>query len=258
MSMAIKAHNLTVGYHGKTVLSGLDLDLPANQIICLLGANGSGKSTLLQCLAGLKQPEQGLIEIGGTPIQRLTGKQRARQVAFLAQHPQAPDELTVRELIMLGRYPYRRMFAPPSPADYKAVATALAQTEITAQADQALGQLSGGQRQRAWIAMILAQESDILLLDEPTSYLDIAHQYELLRLLQALNKQQGKSIIMVLHDLNQAIEVADQLVLLKSGKLIAQGNPAHILDEPLIREVFGLRCQLVQNPVKPCPLIVPV
>lgn len=258
MTSAIKAKNLTVGYNDKRVINRLDLNIEANQITCLLGANGCGKSTLLQALSGLLSPSQGEVYLFDQPLHSLTNKQRALRLAFLAQQPQAPNELTVRELVMLGRYPYQKMFCPPSSDDQNAVNTALEQTEISAFANQALGKLSGGQRQRAWIAMVLAQQSEILLLDEPASYLDLAHQYELLKLVKQLNREQGKTIVMVLHDLNQAIEIADQLVLLKEGRLVAQGSPEVVLSESLIEEVFGLRCYLVPNPKKPFPLLIPV
>lgn len=255
---AIAAERLSAGYRGKRCLHEITLRVPAGRISVLLGANGSGKSTLLKTLAGLQPPLGGDIHLQGDPLAALSGRRLAQRLAFLPQQPAAPDTLSVAQLVMMGRHPYRRLLLPPSAADHRAVAEAMAQTDVTTLADRPLGQLSGGQRQRAWLAMVLAQHAEILMLDEPTSYLDLSHQYELLNLLRRLNRERGMTLVLVLHDLNQAFEFADYLVYMQAGRLVAEGAPAETARPELIERVFGLACEIRTHPRAGCPLLIPL
>ncbi|WP_261841872.1 ABC transporter ATP-binding protein [Aliamphritea ceti] len=255
---AIQGKHLQTGYRQKILIDEALIKIPKGKITVLLGGNGCGKSTLLRTLAGLHPKQSGEVWIGNRQLETIRPRQLAQIMAFLPQHPQAPETLTINELVMLGRYPYRKGFLPPSKTDKQAVNSALANTDLLALAEQSLGNISGGQRQRAWLAMILAQETDILMLDEPTSYLDLSHQYDLLNLIKHLNDQHQKTILIVLHDLNQAFEFADHLIYMKNGKVITQGSPAETASESLIHEVFNLRCSIQQHPESNCPLLVPL
>lgn len=255
---AIRATDLRVGYRGVPLISEPELILPAGGITVLLGANGSGKSTLLKALAGLHPLQGGQVWIETNELTSTPAKKLARRLAFLPQQPSAPDTLTVTELVMMGRYPHRHPFLPPNARDRAAVAEALAQTDLEALAERALGALSGGQRQRAWLAMVLAQQTDILMLDEPTSYLDLSHQYDLLNLIRRLNREQGKTLVLVLHDLNQAFEYADHLIYMKQGKIQAQGSPAQTATPELVEDIFGLSCDIRPHPKASCPMLIPL
>lgn len=253
---AIKAECLSVGYRDQLLIEQQNVVIPAGRITVLLGANGCGKSTLLKALAGLQPSKEGKIRIGQEEITAISRHRLARKLAFLPQHPSAPDSLTVAELVMMGRYPYRRLFFPPTLADCLAVTGALEQTDMKNLTERRLSTLSGGQRQRAWLAMVLAQQTEILMLDEPTSYLDLNHQYELLNLLRRLNREQGKTLILVLHDLNQAFEFADHLIYMRQGSLIAEGSPAQTATPELVSTVFGLHCDIRVHPQAGCPLLI--
>ncbi|HEA51325.1 MAG TPA: ABC transporter ATP-binding protein [Marinobacter antarcticus] len=255
---AIRATNLRVGYRGTLLIDEGRLEFPAGHISVLLGANGSGKSTLLKALAGLHPLQGGQVWIGDENLAATPARRLAQRLAFLPQHPNAPETLTVTELVMLGRYPYRRPFLPPSREDRAAVEEALSQTDLHDLSERSLGTLSGGQRQRAWLAMVLAQQSDILMLDEPTSYLDLSHQYDLLNLIWQLNREQGKTLVLVLHDLNLAFEFADHLIYMKGGRICAQGSPAATANPELIEEIFGLHCEIRPHPQAFCPLLIPL
>lgn len=255
---AIRAMDIRVGYRGTTLIEEDCVTLPAGRISVLLGANGCGKSTLLKALAGLHPVQGGRVWIGDEELATTPARRLARRLAFLPQHPAAPETLTVAELVMMGRYPYRRPLLPSSAGDRAAVAQALAQTDLSDLAQRPLGGLSGGQRQRAWLAMVLAQQTDILLLDEPTSYLDLSHQYDLLNLIRRLNREQGKTVVLVLHDLNQAFEFADQLIYMKEGNIHAQGSPAETVTPGLIKTIFGLSCDIQPHPHSACPLLIPL
>lgn len=254
----IQATDLSVGYRGTPLIQEANLIIPAGRITVLLGANGCGKSTLLKSLAGLHPLQAGQVWIGDWQQSVTPPRQMARRLGFLSQHPSAPDTLTVEELVMMGRYPHRKALLPPSLKDRAAVAKALEQTKLTDLAKRPTGALSGGQRQRAWLAMVLAQETDILMLDEPTSYLDLSHQYDLLNLIRQLNLESGKTLVLVLHDLNQAFEFADHLIYMKTGKIIAQGTPSETATPQLIEEIFGLDCKIQPHPQAPCPLLIPL
>ena len=244
---AISAHRICVQYQQTQVLKQLDVTLPEGKVTALLGANGCGKSTLLKALSGQQTITEGEIRLGQDPLGELSRKAIARKLAFLPQHPQAPDTMTVAELVMLGRYPYRRFLAISSAEDHRIVQDALVKTGLETLADRHLNRLSGGQRQRAWLAMVLAQQAPIMMLDEPTSFLDIAHQYELLSLVRQLNREQGTTVVMVLHDISQAIYFSDHILLMKQGQILAQGTPGEVINEDSIQQVFGFNCRLEQS-----------
>lgn len=254
----LEARDLTLAYDGDPIIKELNLRIPAGKITALVGGNGSGKSTLLRSLARLLKPRGGAICLDGVSIATLPTKKVALKLGILPQGPVAPEGLTVRELVAQGRYPHQSWLKQWSDMDEQAVEKALASTNMTQFAGRPLEALSGGQRQRAWIAMALAQESEILLLDEPTTYLDIAHQIDVLDLLWELNEREGRTIVMVLHDLNQACRYAHHLVAIKGGKVFAQGAPSEVVTTAMVQEVFNLPCHIALDPVSGTPLCVPV
>lgn len=254
----ISAENLAAGYGRGAVLAELNLDIPERRFTALMGANGSGKSTLLRSLAGLIRPLAGTIRLGGRPLAGFTTRELARQVSVLAQGPVAPDGLTVLDLVRQGRYPHRNLFGRWSAADDAACEEALQLTQMTELADRPLDSLSGGQRQRAWIAMTLAQQSTLLLLDEPTTFLDLAHQIEVMELLVRLVRMRGKTVIAVLHDLNQAARHADHMVLLKKGRISAAGAPGAVMTAQMIAQVFGVAAAVLPDPIAGTPMCVPL
>ena len=253
----LQAQDVTIGYHGRDVANRLSIGIERGRFTVLLGPNGCGKSTLLRALAGLHAPKSGTISLEGQPIAQLSRKQLARRLSFLPQIPRAPDDITVRDLVEQGRYPHRRPLAPWSAADRAACTEALELTHMVALAEHSLAALSGGQRQRAWLAMTLAQSADILLLDEPTTYLDMAHQLELLALLRRLVDERGKTILAVLHDINQAGQFADKLALLSNGSIAGLGRPADVITAETIRTVFHVDGMVLANPMAPGPLFLP-
>jgi iron complex transport system ATP-binding protein len=258
METTLTTHNLTLAYDRTTIIQNLSVDIPTHQITALVGANGCGKSTLLKGLARLLKPQNGMVYLDGVAIAKHSTKDIAKQLGLLPQSPTAPEGLTVRELVAQGRYPHQSWFQQWSEADQQFVEQALTITDMTEMGDRPLDSLSGGQRQRAWIAMALAQNTEILLLDEPTTFLDLAHQIEVLDLLYDLNQTQGRTIVMVLHDLNQACRYADYLVAMRQGNIYAQGNPAEVMTEGLVRDVFGLESRIVRDPVAGTPMCIPI
>jgi iron complex transport system ATP-binding protein len=258
LPVALATRQLTLAYAGNLIIQGLDLAIPQGQISTLVGPNGCGKSTLLRSLARLLKPKAGTVYLQGKAIAHLPTKELAKRLGILPQSPAAPEGLTVRELVAQGRYPHQNWLQQWSKQDELKVEAAIATTHLHAFANRSLDTLSGGQRQRAWIAMTLAQDTEILLLDEPTTYLDLAHQIEILDLLHDLNRHQGKTIIMVLHDLNQACRYADRLIALRSGVIYAQGAPSTIMTETLVRDVFGLESRIIADPVMGTPLCIPL
>lgn len=253
----LQADQLSLAYDGVSIIEQLNLEAPAGRITALVGPNGCGKSTLLRGLARLLKPKGGMVYLDGKAIHALPTKQVAQQIGLLPQSPVAPAGLTVYELVAQGRYPHQSWFQQWSAEDARCTQEALAITNLTELADRPLDTLSGGQRQRAWIAMALAQETEILLLDEPTTFLDMAYQLEVLDLLHDLNER-GRTIIMVLHDLNQACRYADHIVAMREGKIVAQGAPHEVMTPELIKEVFQLNCQIVLDPICGTPLCVPI
>lgn len=255
----LAADAVTLSYgDGAAVVRDLTLEVPDGQITCIVGPNACGKSTLLRCLARLLRPDAGAVLLDGAAIHRIGTKAVARQLGLLPQGPTTPEGLRVEDLVTRGRYPHQRLFQQWSPDDEAAVAHALAATRTAELADRTVDELSGGQRQRVWIAMALAQQTPILLLDEPTTHLDIAHQLEVLELLAELNRTDGRTIVMVLHDLNQAARYSHHLVALSRGRIVAWGAPAEVVTEGTVRQVFGIDCRVVDDPVTGTPLVVPV
>ncbi|WP_072243973.1 Fe(3+) dicitrate ABC transporter ATP-binding protein FecE, partial [Klebsiella pneumoniae] len=232
--MRLRTENLTVSYGAQTVLDGLSLALPAGKITALLGPNGCGKSTLLNCFSRLLTPDSGEILLDEKPIAGFSARQLARRLALLPQHHLSPEGITVRELVSYGRSPWLSVWGRLSAEDNERVNVAMSQTRTRNLADRRLTQLSGGQRQRAFLAMVLAQDTPLILLDEPTTYLDINHQVELMRLMVEL-KRQGKTVVTVLHDLNQASRYCDHLVVLASGRVMAQGAPEAVMKPELLK-----------------------
>ncbi|MGN6273600.1 MAG: ABC transporter ATP-binding protein [Protaetiibacter sp.] len=254
----LAASAVTLAYGDRTVVESLDLDIAPGRITAIVGANGCGKSTLLRALARLMAPRQGRILLDDEPIGSRASKQVARVVGLLPQSPIAPEGITVADLVGRGRHPHQRLLARWNAEDYAAVADALEATNTSELAERSVDELSGGQRQRVWVAMALAQQTDILLLDEPTTFLDVAHQIEVLDLLAELGRTRGTTIVMVLHDLNLAARYADELVAMREGRIVASGPPSHVLDAELVERVFGIRSHVMVDPVSGSPLVIPI
>ncbi|WBB99684.1 MULTISPECIES: ABC transporter ATP-binding protein [unclassified Solwaraspora] len=257
-SPRLRARALRLGYGHQVVVPQLDLDIVDGSVTAIVGPNGCGKSTLLRALGRLLRPTAGEVLLDGERIQRLPTREVARRLGILPQAPTAPDGLTVADLVARGRQPHQTWLRQWSRADEEVVAQALAWTDLTDLAERPVDTLSGGQRQRAWISMALAQGTDILLLDEPTTYLDLAHQIDVLELVDRLHREGGRTVVMVLHDLNLAARYARHLVAMKDGQVLASGAPAEILTPELVREVFGLRVLVIEDPVSGTPLVVPL
>jgi len=254
----LAAESVTLAYGERTVVDGLDLTIAPGRITSIVGANGCGKSTLLRALARLLSPAEGQVVLDGKSVHATPSKEVARILGLLPQSPVAPEGIAVADLVGRGRHPHQRMLARWSAHDYEVVADALDATGIGDLADRSVDELSGGQRQRVWIAMALAQETDILLLDEPTTFLDVAHQVEVLDLLTDLSASRGTTIVMVLHDLNLAARYSDQLVAMRDGRVHAVGAPSEIVTAELVQEVFGLANQITVDPVSGKPMVTPI
>lgn len=254
----LETQQLTLAYDGAPIIRNLSLVIPPQKITVLVGANGCGKSTLLRGLAKLLKPKSGIVYLDGKNISQLKATTVAKKLGMLTQSPVAPEGLTVRDLVAMGRYPHQSWLQQWSTEDEKKVAEALKITTIDELADRSLNSLSGGQRQRAWIAMVLAQDTDILLLDEPTTFLDLAHQVELLDLLDELQESQGKTIVMILHDLNLSCRYADYLVAIQQGKVYATGTPEQVMTEEMVRDVFNLECRIIPDPLADTPMCIPL
>ncbi|MER7459807.1 ABC transporter ATP-binding protein [Micromonospora sp. NPDC126480] len=253
----LSTRDLVAGYDERTVLDGLDLDLPRDAFTVIVGPNACGKSTLLRTMARLLAPRRGTVLLDGAAIRDLPTREVARRLAVLPQSPLVPEGVTVADLVGRGRQPYQRWWRQWSAEDGAAVDRAMALADVAGLADRPVDTLSGGQRQRVWIAMTLAQDTEALLLDEPTTFLDLAHQVEVLDLLHRLRAERGRTVVAVLHDLNQAARYADHLVAMRSGAVVAAGPPRDILTAELVRDVFGLDCVVVPCPVTGAPLVVP-
>lgn len=254
----LAAENVTLGYGDRVIVDGLSIDIEPGLITTVIGPNGCGKSTLLRSLGRLLRPRDGRIVLDGKAISTLKTRDIARIVGMLPQTPVAPEGLTVADLVARGRHPHQSWLRQWSSDDESEVLRALEQTGIADLADRTLDELSGGQRQRAWISMALAQGTDILLLDEPTTYLDLAHSLEVLDLVDRLHDDFGRTVVMVLHDLNLAIRYSDRLIVMNSGHIVAQGTPADIIDADLLQEVFNLKAEVQDCPVSGRPMIVPI
>jgi iron complex transport system ATP-binding protein len=254
---SLAASDLRLGYDDRVIVDGLSLSIPAEQVTVIVGANACGKSTLLRGLARLLKPRGGSVLLDGDDIARLPTREVATRLGILPQQPIAPEGITVSDLVARGRHPHQRWFRQWSAGDEDAVATAMAATEILDLADRSVDELSGGQRQRVWIALALAQGTGLMLLDEPTTFLDLAHQIEVLDLLADLNEREGRTIVLVLHDLNLACRYAHHLVAMKDGDIVAQGAPGEVITARSVEDVFGLRCQVIPDPLTGTPLVVP-
>ncbi|MBB2973317.1 ABC transporter ATP-binding protein [Mesorhizobium sp. RMAD-H1] len=254
----LTADRLSAGYGDKVILDGLDLDVTSGRITAIVGANACGKSTLLRAMSRLISPREGQVLLDGKSIHRMPPRQLARTLGLLPQSPIAPEGITVADLVSRGRHPHHGMLSRWTRSDDEAVADALAATRTVELADRPVDELSGGQRQRVWIAMALAQRTDLLLLDEPTTFLDVSHQVELLDLLIDLNQVRGTTIVMVLHDLNLAARYADHLVAMAGGRLHVSGRPEEVLTEETIRHVFGLQSRIITDPTSGRPIMLPI
>lgn len=254
----LQADAISVDYDEQRVLQSLSIDIPAGETTVIIGPNGCGKSTLLKSLARLLSPQQGTVWLEGTAIAHQRTRDIARRLGILPQSSHAPADIRVRELVARGRYPHRGLLARWRDQDELAINNAMMATAVAALADRRVDTLSGGQRQRVWLAMVLAQQTPTLLLDEPTTWLDVAHQIELLELMNHLREEHGKTLVMVLHDLNQACRYATHLVAMKEGHIVAQGRPADIVTPEIIETVFGLKCVVIDDPIAHTPMIVPL
>lgn len=252
------ARGLELAYDQRTVVHGVDLAVPPGRVTVIVGANGCGKSTLLRGLGRLLTPAAGRVELDGRDLRSVRPREVAAVLGLLPQQPLAPEGITVADLVGRGRHPHQGAFRRWSAADSDAVAEALALTDTHELAARRVEELSGGQRQRVWVAMMLAQDPRIMLLDEPTTYLDIAHQVDVLDLLAELNEQRGTTVVMVLHELNLAARYADHLVVMHEGRLLCEGSPAEVLDADCVERAFGLRAQVVPDPITGSPMVVPV
>ncbi|WP_148573130.1 ABC transporter ATP-binding protein [Nocardioides caldifontis] len=254
----LEAGQVTLGYGERAVVKELSLSVPDRQVSVIVGANACGKSTLLRGLARLLKPTSGSVVLDGEAIHTLPTKQVAKKLGLLPQSPVVPDGVTVVDLVSRGRHPHQGVFGRWSKEDEQAVVDALTLTHTVDLADRNVDELSGGQRQRVWLALALAQETDLLLLDEPTTYLDIAHQVEVLDLLVDLNRTRGTTVVMVLHDLGLSARYADHLVAIRGGEVYAEGRPAEVVTEAMVSDVFGLQSRVVVDPVSGTPLILPI
>ena len=258
MTPRLRAEGVSLGYDQTRIIDNLDLEVIPGAITVIVGANASGKSTLLKGLARLLKPDGGQVTLNGRNIAALPGKKVATVVGLLPQQPVAPDGITVADLVGRGRYPHQGWFRQWSSTDGETVAAAMAATNTDQLASRRLEDLSGGQRQRVWIAMALAQDPEILLLDEPTTFLDVTHQIEVLDLLLERNRERGTTVVMVLHDLNLAARYADHLVVLRAGRIVANGAPAETLTAEIVREAFDLEALIRPDPVCGSPMVVPI
>ncbi len=254
----LNARGLTLGYDERIISTGLDVVIPDHSFTVIVGANGCGKSTLLRALSRMMKPQRGAAYLDGKAIHSMPSKQVARRLGLLPQSPIAPDGITVADLVARGRYPHQRLLRQWSRDDDRIIAEALEATGTRELAARYVDELSGGQRQRVWVAMALAQQTDILLLDEPITYLDIAYQLDVLDLCADLHEEQGYTLVAVLHDLNHACRYATHLIAMKDGAIVAQGTPDDIVTPELVREVFGLPCEVITDPQSGTPLIIPV
>jgi ABC-type cobalamin/Fe3+-siderophores transport system ATPase subunit len=253
----LSARDATIGYDGRVVSEHLDVEIPTGSFTVIVGPNACGKSTLLRAFARLLRPREGELLLDGSEISHVPTKQIARRLGLLPQTSLAPDGIRVSDLVARGRHPHQTILRQWSKEDQTAVAAALDATGTTELAGRLVDELSGGQRQRVWVAMLLAQDAPTMLLDEPTTFLDIAHQYDLLKLFRRLHVE-GRTIVAVLHDLNQAARFADHMIMMRGGRVVASGRPADIVTAARVEEVFGLECSVISDPHSDTPMIIPV
>ncbi|MFJ4172099.1 ABC transporter ATP-binding protein [Paenarthrobacter sp. NPDC089714] len=254
----LRAEALTIGYEQRIISKDLTVQIPEGSFTVIVGPNACGKSTLLRALARLIKPRHGQVLLDGKSVHSLPAKELARRLGLLPQSSIAPDGITVADLVARGRYPHQKLLRQWSVEDEAAVVSAMEATGVSALSGRLVDELSGGQRQRVWVAMVLAQQTPLLLLDEPTTFLDIAHQIELLELCRELNLDKGHTLVAVLHDLNHASRYADNIIAMKDGVVVAEGAPASVITESLVEEVFGMACRIIDDPVTHTPLVVPL
>lgn len=253
----LEARDATIGYDKRVIGERLNVAIPDKSFTVIVGPNACGKSTLLRALSRLLKPCAGDVVLDGKSIHSYAARDVAQRLGLLPQTSIAPDGITVADLVARGRYPHQKLLRQWSKEDEAAVVEAMAATRVAPLSNRLVDELSGGQRQRVWVAMVLAQKTPILLLDEPTTFLDIAHQIELLDLLRDLNRSAGHTIVAVLHDLNQACRYATHLIAMRDGKIVAEGNPRDVVTATLVEEVFGLPCVVIDDPVSHTPLVIP-
>jgi len=254
----LRAESLRLGYGDSLVVDGLDLDVVGGTVTAVIGPNGCGKSTLLRAMGRLLAPQGGQVLLDGKRIDKMPTREVAKLLGVLPQSPQAPEGLTVADLVARGRHPHQAWYRQWSGDDEQAVAEALRWTGMSEFAERTVDTLSGGQRQRVWISMALAQGTDILLLDEPTTFLDLAHQVDVLDLVERLHREMGRTVVMVLHDLNLAARYAERLIAMRDGQIVADGSPKDVLTAELLRTVFDLEAQVIDDPVAGTPMVVPI
>jgi len=254
----LRTETLTLAYDKRVIVDRLDVRIADGSFTVIVGPNACGKSTLLKSLARVLKPRSGAVLLDGQAIASYPSKQVAKRLGMLPQSPVVPGGIVVEELVARGRFAHQRLLRQWSPEDEAAVVDAMRQTEVIDLADRFVDELSGGQRQRVWIALALAQETDILLLDEPTTFLDLTHQFEVLDLLVDLNRSEERTIVLVLHDLNQACRFGDHLIAMKDGTIVAEGNPREVVTEAVVEDVFDLAVKIVPDPVAGSPMVVPI
>ncbi len=254
----LESQHLSVGYAQKPIVKELSIAPPKGKITVILGANGCGKSTLLKSLAGLLKPSSGIVTLENRRLTDYRSKELARKLGLLPQSPIVPEGIRVADLVARGRSPYQKFMQGLTKDDYRKVEEALELLGIAHLADIPVEELSGGQRQRVWIALAIAQDTEFLLLDEPTTYLDIAYQVEILDILKEINKKRTTTIVMVLHDINLSVRYADHIIAMKEGQLVAQGTPETLITKELMKEIYGLECQVFPDPVSGAPWVIPL
>lgn len=257
-SLVLEARGLDAGYGRTAIVRDATVRIPPGEITVILGANACGKSTLLKTFVRVLKPLAGSVVLDGRDVAELPSKELARQLGLLPQQPIAPEGITVYDLVARGRHPHHRAFQTHAADDDEVIADALAATGVTELAGRTVDELSGGQRQRVWISMALAQRTDVLLLDEPTTFLDLTHQYEVLDLLTDLNRERGTTIVMVLHDVNLAARYADHLIAMRQGRVVATGTPREVVTEATMAKVYGMTARVIDDPVSGAPLVLPV
>jgi iron complex transport system ATP-binding protein len=254
----LAARGVSLGYDGRTVINDLSLEVPDGLITSIIGPNGCGKSTLLKGLGRLLPAASGSVLLDGIPLTEQSSRHIATRLSVLPQAPTAPSGLTVADLVSRGRHPRQRWYQQFSRTDERVITDALLATDCADLADTPLEDLSGGQRQRVWIAMTLAQETDIMLLDEPTTYLDLAHQIDVLSLIRRLNRDHGRTVLMVLHDISLAARFSDRIIAMRDGAIVAAGAPEEVVTPELLQEIFGLRAQVIREPTEGRPHVIPL